>query len=355
MKIKYFSERQRANGTVFVVNPPAYVKNTTGMQYKQFSDKAEAVAYSLLVAEAFQDSRRGKKTPIYVDDTSVQGLINHYKTTEEWLKLKTNSKTHYRLMFRTSTEVHVGRSNKAFGEVYAKNVTSQMADSFYQSVKNQYTHHRANSSVKVMRRVWNICIRHGKVPSNPFTMMEMQQLPTRKTKWEREEVELAIKTCDAMELPNLGTFILMCYHMCQRPIDIRQMKWEHFNGQTFNFTQEKTGVELWIDASEGIQERLSKHTHRPRDGYIVTNDENGLPYDRFNYSKQLRRVREEAGLRSDITMADLRRTGATEMGESGCTEDEIMSVTGHTSRDIVSTYVRKSQKMATNAMNKRFG
>jgi len=54
-------------------------------------------------------------------------------------------------------------------------------------------------------------------------------------------------------------------------------------------------------------------------------------------------------------MADLRRTGATEMAESGCTEDQLRAVTGHKSRVILETYVRPTRRMARAGMNKRFG
>ena len=55
-----------------------------------------------------------------------------------------------------------------------------------------------------------------------------------------------------------------------------------------------------------------------------------------------------------IWIGDLRRTGATELGEANCTEDEIRAITGHKSRQVVSTYVKTSLRMATTAQRKRF-
>ena len=42
------------------------------------------------------------------------------------------------------------------------------------------------------------------------------------------------------------------------------------------------------------------------------------------------------------------------MAESGATEDELMAVTGHTSREVLSTYVKKTEKLAARGVNKRF-
>jgi len=43
------------------------------------------------------------------------------------------------------------------------------------------------------------------------------------------------------------------------------------------------------------------------------------------------------------------------MAEAGCTEDELRSVTGHQSRDVLSIYVRPTRKLAAAGINKRFG
>lgn len=54
-------------------------------------------------------------------------------------------------------------------------------------------------------------------------------------------------------------------------------------------------------------------------------------------------------------MRDLGRTGATEMAEAGCTEDELRSVKGHQSRDVLSMYVQlKSlrQQVSTKDLDK---
>lgn len=77
------------------------------------------------------------------------------------------------------------------------------------------------------------------------------------------------------------------------------------------------------------------------------------PYSDRLRNKVYHRVRDKAGLPDDLNFYDLRRTAATEMGNANCTEDEIRAVTGHVSRQIVSTYVNTTAKMAANAQAKR--
>jgi len=72
------------------------------------------------------------------------------------------------------------------------------------------------------------------------------------------------------------------------------------------------------------------------------------------YNSHLDIVRQAAGLPKHLKMADLRRTGATEMAESGCTNAELRSVTGHKTMDVLSIYVRQTDKLAATGQSKRY-
>jgi len=64
-------------------------------------------------------------------------------------------------------------------------------------------------------------------------------------------------------------------------------------------------------------------------------------------------IRDHAGLPKDYWLADMRRTGATELAEAGASEDELRAVTGHKTRQILSTYVQLAGGMAQRGMDKR--
>jgi hypothetical protein len=50
---------------------------------------------------------------------------------------------------------------------------------------------------------------------------------------------------------------------------------------------------------------------------------------------------------------DLRRSGLTELGEAGATDDELRSVSGHKTREMVAAYVLPTDVQAGNALKKR--
>jgi integrase len=73
------------------------------------------------------------------------------------------------------------------------------------------------------------------------------------------------------------------------------------------------------------------------------------------YNKKAVEIRQRAMLPSKLTMKCLRHSGATELGEADATEDQIASVTGHKSRQMLNIYVKKTKRLAETAQNKRFG
>jgi integrase len=158
---------------------------------------------------------------------------------------------------------------------------------------------------------------------------------------------------------------LMQYHLCQRPGDIRNMTWDNIEGDTIRFTQEKTQVQVTAPLTERLKERLketprSEHTnnivyHSSRRPDALGKVAVGVNYNRRLYPKHATIVKRAAGIDETLWMSDLRRTGATEMANAGCTDDEMRSVTGHKTRDILSIYLVLDKTTSTNAMNKRFG
>ena len=356
MKVKYCEERKRADGTVaFIFNPPAYVKAATGAVYTLFSTRTEAHTHANAIASAYWDHKAKTRNDIYLDENTVEGLMAHYRTTEAWKILADNSKRSYDFMMRVSAATRVGSSNINFGHMLARNVTVELADKFKDEVLKAKGRHRANACCKVMRRVFNVARRHSRVKSNPFILMNLKSTPPRKVLWEDDHIDTFIRTADEMGHGSVGTIALLCYELCQRPGDMRQLKWENYRKGVFTFTQEKTHVEMKIGATSSIIDRLGKLEQGRPNECIIIDELNGLPFNRWRYYKIAREIIKAADLPDYLQLRDLRRTGATELAEHGCTEDELRSITGHQGRDILNTYIQPTHKMARNAMKKRFG
>jgi hypothetical protein len=355
-QIKYLIRKKLGNGrTKWVVNPPKYVKEAIGAYYEQFDDQSDASARAISIADQYSDFKRNVKRDIHIHEDTVAGLVSQYKKTNSWTKLTPNSQRTYNQLLRGVMRLRVGESNKLLQDIMVKHISVKHAEQIYSQLCKDCSMHRANHVCKVLRRIWTVGERLGATKSNPFKNMGLRKTPSRKTLWEPEQVQALIAMSDEMGLSSVGTLALLCYDLCQRPGDIRQLTWDSLNGDIFGFEQEKTKAWVDIPASPRLIERIKIVSPSNWHDYLVYYEKTGKPYDRFQYNKVFSRIRSAAGLPADLQLRDLRRTGATEMAESGCTEDELRSVTGHQSRDILSIYVRPTRKLAAAGINKRFG
>lgn len=353
--IKFVQRRLRADGSVlWAFNPPAYVRELVEVRYAQFDHRLDAEAYAKDIVALYQDAKSRQRKEIHVVTGTVKSLVASYKRTNAWGSLSINTKRTYNQLLNACYDIRLGNSNVLFGDMMASNVSSMHSESVYSHLKLNVSEHRANHTVKVLRRVWMVCQKKSLVRTNPFVQMGLRKLPERVVLWEPEQVNRFIAQADSMGFWSIGTLALLCYHLCQRPGDMRQLLWGNFDGQVFDFVQEKTKQHVTIPASPALIERLAGH-ERSKADTILFYEATSRPYDRYMIYKVSGRVRKATGLPDSLQMRDLRRTGATEMAEAGCTEDELRSVTGHQSRGVLNTYVRPTKKLAAGGMNKRFG
>lgn len=354
MKIKYVDERLRSDGSVYwAFNPPKYLREALGVSYKPFDNIDEARKFSALIDDQYIDYKRKQKREFYIQDTSVNGIFAYYLGQDEWLDTADNTKRTFRMLMSNVSESRLGSANIRFGDMLAKNVSNEHALQLKNTIRENFSHHRSVHCMKVMRLIWNVAKRANRVTHNPFEKMRLKAPKARTVLWQPEEVQTFVEACDANDRSNLALLTLMCYHLCQRPGDMRQVKFDQLKGYELSFQQEKTGTFVDVELTEEILDRIEDLGRD--EGTIVLNDVTGRPHTRWSYYKQAAEVKQLVGLPDHLRIADLRRTGATEMAEAGSSADEIRSVTGHQSRDVLNIYVRPTRALARNGMKRRFG
>jgi len=361
MKIKYYKQKVRADGSInHLIQVTDKIKEKTQLASKSFPTLAAAKAYSLKVQERDANYSIAQRAEVIEKSMTVGELVEAYYNTEAFFNLKTNSRSSYDLMIRTAFNPLSEFSKDSLEPMLTDSITKPVAQKFITAIRNKYGQHRAVHVTKVMRVVWSEGERQGWVTSNPWRNSRLKQPASRTVEWTKDQVDTFVYTADEMGLHSIGTMALMCLHLCQRPGDVRAMRWHHIEDMVFTFTQEKTGTSVDIPISKPLEQRfIDMYAFLPSENvnrHILISEITGRPYtDQFFYGKLARRVMNKANLPKDLRMGDLRRTGATILAKSGATEDELMSVTGHKSREIVSTYVNKSAALANSAIQKAWG
>lgn len=355
-KIKYLERRSRKGGSVWVCNPSDYAREHVGASYEQFKTREEAATHCKMLMRAVEEFERTREKQSSLDRETVDALFHFYTKHKAFKDKAANTKRTYLFLYKTVAHLRIGNSNALFGQVLARSVDAEMADKVFETVRSQYSIHRANGVCKILRRIWFTGRRGFLAPNavNPFAMMGLTETPPRVVLWEPEQVAAFIAKADEEGLSSVGTLALLCYDLCQRPGDMRKITWNQYKDGVFHFTQEKTKADVFIEASPRLLERL-KGVAKTEDGPIVVCETTSKAYNNRLYSKYAAKIRQAAGIPDELQLRDLRRTGATELAEAGCTEDELRSITGHMSRNVLNVYVRPTKKLAASAMNKRFG
>lgn len=365
------SKRDIDGRVIYFWNPSTTMREAVSARYYQHPERLHVEAYASRCEDTFASNRRKIKTSEYVDSHSVAAMVLSYRQSDRWASLKPASKVSYDFHLNSILFKKLGTLKKPLADMLVSSVMVHHADEIYKSVKNEVSSHKASHVCKVLRIVWGHGERQGLARANPFQKMGIKAVPPREIRWTLEQVEKAISTADKLGYHGLGTLILLCYDLCQRPGDMRKLKWADFDMDhsepSLTFVQEKTGAKMRVIISDWLKERLSNTTrHNSCDFIVINNNINQRAFNKFSnvikrnygcgrvYTRHLDFVREAAGLPNHLKMSDLRRSGATEMAESGATNSELRSVTGHKTMDVLSIYVRKTDKLAASGQAKRY-
>jgi integrase len=353
-KYVHVYKRKKTKENVFYVKiPPHITSNDPTFFAVEKPSLHEANAYSLDAQASYARHKSNSRKQVKLRDSSVAGLVRYYIGTEDYYNLSDNSKLSYDRLLDNALDLILPGYRMRLGDMSGARVDRDHVKEIITLVREQYSHHRALHTIKALRIVWNVAVRNNKLKDNPFSKPRIKHVPDREVIWTHEQVMSFINEADEMGLHSVGSLAYMCYQLCQRPGDMRQLTWEqvHSEGRIV-FNQEKTGTRVFLRLSPDLMERLRKY-HNNESGPILICEINNKPfYDRYYYAKLCRRVKKRCNLPSELSIGDLRRTGTTRLATSGCTEDEIMSVTGHRNREQVSTYVQRSQDTSDNAFGK---
>lgn len=137
----------------------------------------------------------------------------------------------------------------------------------------------------------------------------------------------------------------------QRKSDLVNMTQAHRANGEVRVKQSKTDAELWIPEHPDLTHELSLGWHE-HDSMLTTTE--GNPFDPVYFGAWFADAIDAADLPDDCVLHGLRKAAARTLADAGCTEREIMSITGHVTTQMVTMYVKAAdqRKRAKRAMNK---
>ena len=377
----YIKKVFRKHGWVFVVVPSGKFMDTFPERKSAKADTKEEAEEIIRQwhREWETHTKVGTNTSIYAPEGSVHTLISAWMRSIDYLDNTESTRRNYRSLINRLMKWELWNPTLPerlrgvpFSDMAIADVDYPLASAIFQLVSDEITPNNGAVTIIRLRAAWNEGMRVGLAAVNPFVLVKIPKGHVRRVMWTSEQINNMVAFCDANGKTSMGTVITMCYEWMQRPVDIRLLKWSDLkvNDGVAEFAQRKTGAEMRIPITKGIEERLKLHEKHNSDDFIIREENSLKPYtsDRLTWvfagmrsaSGLLAPVRDKGKLTkqgkyvyTDIRLSDLRRTGVTHASEFGCTHDELMSISGHKNIASLLVYSVITETNARNAMNKR--
>ena len=299
---------------------------------------------------------------------SVAWLIRKYQNSSKYRKLAPKSQRAYDQSLRL-LEGYELPSGRSFWSFHIKAIKPQHADALYEKLQWSGGRRRlatANAAMRVARLVWKFAIRRGYAHINPFVAMDLESTGGKTRPALRDEVYRFVQKADEMGFASMGTAAMLAFELCQREGDvIGTISWSDYRrGQGIAVRQHKTGervaVPLFSDGDALFPELEQRLDSTPRRGpLIIMRDRpdrrtgSYLPYKEDHFRHLFRKIADAAGLPKQFTFMGLRHGGLTELGDAEATDQEMMAISGHRTRQTLTVYSRRSGQQAANAARKR--
>lgn len=360
--VRYLERRIRKDGTVsWYYNPPRDIKEAgVLLPCPLGKDLPEAIRKAEKYNEVLDGWRKDKNT--ITEEVHKAGTLNslvaEYLDSRFYRKLKPTSQHMYEYCLRRLCALEL-KDGQKLGEVNINRIKPRSVDAIYEKLQcivdgKPTKQTMANNIMRVASAVWSIAARWEYVPKgqNPFYDMGKEGTRKRFVTWSPSQVRMFRATAVEMGFPSVSLAFLLQYELAQRQGDVLAMKWEHYTGTHFKFAQNKTSAEMYIPVSPELKTVLDMQDRKGE--YIVINETTGLPYAPGTFRNRVREIRRRAGLPEQLTSGDLRRTAATELGDAGATEAEIMATGGWTNPITVQRYKLRTSTQADNGLRKRW-
>ena len=206
----------------------------------------------------------------------------------------------------------------------------------------------ANHLLKVLRVMLGYAVDQEMIAANPAVGLKKYRSRTQGFHlW--SEPEIGRFEAHYPSGSKARTALALMLYTAQRRGDIIRMGWQHVKGDTITVTQQKTGITLAIPMHPTLVSALAS-VSRTNLTFLMT--EKGAPFTNAGFGNWWRDRCNEAGL-PQCTAHGLRKAATVRLVEAGCTDEQIMAITGIRSPSVLKIYKRGAdqQRLARQALD----
>jgi integrase len=277
----------------------------------------------------------GKKANV---KTSWAALIDAMRETDKWANYSARYRGDLEKVFKYLTE-------KIGGADVAKLTQADI----YEAMDNNCHRVRfANYIPTAISMLSKLAIRKRWRQDNPAVDIEQLKVPK-----DREKPHLPWADWAVEKMREEGGLLpLLIFEIgvgsVQRPGDWVDFQWGDYDGETLKLRQNKTGKPLLLPCTEALKRALdraiSSLEFTPHPSRHILTRADGSAMDYHAMARVMVRERKRLGLMAFDQHA-LRYRGVMELAWAGCTDDEIASFSGHTSKAMIIKYAGEARQI----------
>jgi len=275
----------------------------------------------------------------------IKGLTTAYYRSENYRRLAPRTQKDY--------IKYLSRFERNAGEVPVKTIRRKHVISWRDELVKSDGAHYANYFVRVLRILFEYGIDIGEIPEgqNPAKGVSVVKYDKIKPKpWPREMIHAARAARDHGDRTRLLFELLYCTG--QRIGDVLAMRWQDVRGDAIDVAQNKTGAELLLPLTDDLRECLRRAERTGET--ILTAYRKDTPWAYRGAADAMMKLRKEIGAEA-YNIHAIRHTVASEIAAGEGDDDEIMAVTGHTTKGMVAHYAGSARQKvrAAKALKRR--
>lgn len=276
----------------------------------------------------------------------VKGLVAAYLRSSKFQALKPRTQKDYRKLLVTL-------ENSA-GAVEVKSIKRKNVIAWRDQLASKRTPHYANYFVRVLRVLLEFGIDIGEIEANPAKGVgAVRYEKQRRDPWPKELIKKARAARPHSDRTRLIFEMLYCTG--QRIGDVLKARWVDIRGDGICVSQGKTGAELIIPLTDDLKEclRLADRTAETIIAKDMTKTRQTGPLAYRSAAQAMMKLRKDIGAEAYDIHA-IRHTVASEIAAGEGDDDEVMAMTGHTTKSMAAHYAGAArQKVRAEKAQKR--
>lgn len=270
--------------------------------------------------------------------TSWSALIKDLRQTEFWSKKSPR--------YRQDLEPVFEYLEEKIGTQDIKRLT--VVDVYRAMEANAHRVRFANYIPTALSMLSKRAMRIGWRADNPFVGLEKLEPPTERKKPHIPWTDWAVELMRSEGHPEPLLMFEIGVGSVQRPGDWVEFTWGDYDGDTLKLRQNKTDKPLLLPCTKALKTALDRAKadlgFAPHPARHILTRSDGSKMDYHAMARVMVRERKRLGLMAYDQHA-LRYRGVMELAWAECTDDEIASYSGHTSKAMIIKYAGEARQI----------